>query len=374
MSENQPMTYEQSGVRYSDLDAFKRAAQEAARSTAQNLERFGYHEIPQSRGESAFVWDEGRSYRVMVTEGLGTKNLVADATSALCNRAYYFKIAQDTLAMIFNDLGSVGDAEPQVVTAHFSVGNSNWFTDPAFPDRTADLINGWAYTCNLAGATWGGGETPALKDIVEDGKIELSGTAVGEIRNKERLTLGDKLAPGDAIVLLGSTGIHANGLTLARTIADQLPNGYATRLSDGTYYGDALLQPTPVYTPLIHQLFEAGIDIHYMSNITGHGWRKLMRADKELSYIIDAIPRHQPVFDFIQEQSHNDDAEMYGNFNMGAGFVLFVNKEHVYAALQVAAQHGVLAMCAGRVEAGPKQVIIEPKNGLTFSGSSLAVR
>jgi phosphoribosylformylglycinamidine cyclo-ligase len=367
----EPQTYGQL-VNYADMDPFKVAAQKAATTTAHNLEDWGYEEVVASRGESAYVWKEGDKYRAMVTEGLGTKNLVADAVSELGEESYYEKVAQDTIAMIVNDL-LVVKAEPQVVTAHFSVGDSRWFNDPKHPRRQQDLIDGWAGSCELAHATWGGGETPTLKGIVEPGKIELSGTALGEIRHGALPVLGDRLEAGDDIILLGSTGIHANGLTLAREIADNLPEGYKTLLSDGTPYGEALLEPTPIYVDPLKLLFEAGVDIHYMANITGHGWRKIMRANVQLTYILDNIPKPQPIFDIIQEKSGNDNIEMYGNFNMGAGFAIFTAQQDTERALDLLHEEGHDAMYGGSAMEGEKRVYI-PAKGVLFEEDSLQVR
>ena len=91
---------------------------------------------------------------------------------------------------------------------------------------------------------WGGGETPALAGIVEAGRIDLAASCTGLVNPKERLSLGDKLGPGDAIVLLASSGIHANGLSLARKLAERLPQGYLTEVAPGLGYGEALLAPT----------------------------------------------------------------------------------------------------------------------------------
>lgn len=368
--EDQPITYASTGVNYDAMDPLKRLAQLRARATAGNLNRFGMREVEASRGESAYVWEEPDSFRAFVIEGLGTKNRVADETRKFTGRTHYDAIAQDTVAMIVNDLIVVG-AEPQVVNAYFAVGSSDWFSDE---ERSRDLVEGWARATSMAGAVWGGGETPTLKGIIEPDTIDLSGSAVGIVKPKERLTLGDKLTPGDALLLVESSGIHANGLTLARTIASKLPEGYTTPLSDGKSYGESLLAPTHIYAGLIRDLFEAGIDIHYMVNITGHGWRKLMRATRDLSYVIDRIPEPQPVFKFIQEQSGNDDTEMYVNFNMGAGFAVYLPENQAEWAQQITTQnHNLNALKAGNVEEGPKRVVIRPK-GITFEGEALQVR
>ncbi len=368
--EDAPVTYAATGVNCDAMNPLKRFAQLRARSTAENLNRFGMREVEASRGESAYVWEETDSFRAFVIEGLGTKNRVADGARKFTGKTNYDAIAQDTVATIVNDLVVVG-ADPQVVNAYFAVGSSEWFKDE---ERARDLVEGWAKACTMAGAVWGGGETPTLKGIIEPDTIDLSGSAVGIVKPKERLVLGDKLKVGDAIFLVESSGIHANGLTLARFIASQLPEGYATPLSDGKTYGESLLVPTHIYAGLVRDLFEAGIDIHYMVNITGHGWRKLMRAERNLRYVVEQIPTPQPVFQFIQEQSGNDDREMYGNFNMGAGFALFLPPEQASLAQEIAMDHHSLnAGVTGHVTEGKRQVVLRPKN-IVYEGETLGVK
>lgn len=353
------MTYSNSGVNYNNIDPFKKLAQLMAGKTS------GVKEVTASRGESAYVWEEKDSYRAFVVEGLGTKNLVADEVRKITGKTYYNVMAQDTVAMIVNDLIVVG-AQPQVVNAYFAVGSSDWFKDK---ERAKDLVNGWAAACNLAGAVWGGGETPVLSSIINPETIDLSGAAVGIIKPKKNLVLGDKLMAGDAIFLIESSGIHANGLTLARAIAS-----YNTLLPDGKTYGESLLVPTHIYAKLIRDFIKAGIDIHYMVNITGHGWRKLMRANKKLSYVIDKIPKPQNVFKFIQKKSGNNDREMYGNFNMGAGFAVFMPKKDISLAKKITNKnYGWWGEQTGVIKAGPKQVIIEPIN-ITYKSKELKIR
>lgn len=371
--EESPLTYASVGVNYDAMDPLKRLAQQAARETAPNLHRFGIKEVEASRGESAYVWweKESNAYRAFVIEGLGTKTRVADETRKFTGKTHYDTIAQDTVAMIVNDLITAG-AQPQVVNAYFAVGSSEWFADE---ERTRDLVNGWKQACNLAGATWGGGETPTLKGVIEPDAIDLSGSAIGIVKPKERLTLkGNKLQAGDRIVLVESSGIHANGLTLARKVEKRLPQGYATRLPSGRMYGEALLTPTHIYAKLINDLFEDGIDIHYMPNITGHGWRKLMRADREFTYVIKRVPPIQEEFSLIQNVAGTDDREMYGTFNMGAGFAIYIPKDNVERVQTIASsRHGLQTYVAGYVEKGSKQVVIKPKN-IVFGEDSLKLR
>jgi phosphoribosylformylglycinamidine cyclo-ligase len=206
-----------------------------------------------------------------------------------------------------------------------------------------------------------------------DNELELAGSAWGIIKDKRRLIQGSNLQPDDAVILLESNGVHANGISLIRRIAAELPAGYATPLSDGTSLGETVLQPTHLYARTVAALLDAEIDVHYLSNITGHGWRKLMRAEPNLTYRMHMMPRVDPVFDFIAERSHNDPHDMYGTFNMGAGYAVYLPQAQATTVCEIAADHGLEAWHAGTVEVGPKQVIIEPLD-LVFNAASLAVR
>lgn len=365
------MTYAGTGVSYDAMDPFKRMAQLAARETAGNLARLNggeFREFEPSRGESAYLIETPDSFLAQVEEGLGTKNLVADRMYELTGKSYYDQIAQCTVAMIVNDLVTLG-AMPLSVAMHLAAGTSDWFEDEI---RTRNLIDGWKNACNLARCTWGGGETPTLKGIVVPGTVVLSGSAIGHVKPKERLIAGP-IKHGDRIVIIESSGIHANGLTLARTIADKLPEGYLTKLSDGRTYGDALLDPTHIYVGLVEDCLDRGVDVHYAVNVTGHGWRKLMRATQPFTYVIDTLPTQLPIFDFLQQHGPVDDMEAYSNLNMGAGFALYVSEADVEKVIEVAQRLGLRAFAAGHIEDGDKKVIIRPK-GLEYAGETLAVR
>lgn len=364
---NKPkITYSSSGVDYSSVDPLKKLAQNLARSTSEKSE---IKVVESSRGESAFVWEEDDSYRAFVIEGLGTKNLIADKLREQTGKTYYDLLAQDTLAMILNDLIVVG-AKPQVVNAYFAAGSSAWFEDS---ERSKDLSEGWANVCKKVGVVWGGGESPILDQIINSQTAELAGSAIGIIKPKGRLTLGDKLQYGDTILLIESSGIHSNGLTLARKVADQLTDGYLTKLSDGKTFGESLLTPTHIYVNIVQKLFEAGIDIHYMVNITGHGWRKIMRANKDFTYHINETPPVPPIFDFIQKESESSDEDMYGYLNMGAGFAIFLPKDQAEKAQQIIIENSFKSWISGEIKEGERKVIIEPKN-ITFEGKSLDLR
>jgi phosphoribosylformylglycinamidine cyclo-ligase len=363
------LTYEQSGVDYARIDPLKVLAQRAAKETAHNLLAAGFAEVEASRGESAYVIDVGDFYLASITECLGTKSLVADEMRTITGQTYYDAIAQDTIATAVNDLITVG-ARPLSVHAYWAVGGSDWFDDEA---RMRDLVQGWRQTCDDIGVSWGGGETPSLSGVVEPNAIDLAASCVGIIKPKERLTLGHDLQPGDAIVLLESSGIHANGLTLARKLVKQLEEGYATKIADGRTYGEALLDPTVIYSPVTEALFEAGVTVRYLANITGHGWRKLMRHPGTFTYRVAAIPPVPPVLQFMAERASLDPRDAYGSLNMGAGFAVFVSGGDAANAIEISEQLGVKAYQAGTVEEGAKQVVIEPL-GITFEGESLDLR
>jgi phosphoribosylformylglycinamidine cyclo-ligase len=363
------LSYEQAGVNYDLIDPLKVAAQRAAAATGAHLAAHGFSEVAASRGESAYVVDVGPFYIASIVECLGSKALVADEMHRLTGKSYYDSIAQDTIAMAINDLITVG-ATPLVVQAYWAAGGSEWFQDA---QRAAALVAGWKRACDICQVAWGGGETPALAGIVADGRIDLAASCTGLINPKERLSVGDKLGPGDAIVLLASSGIHANGLSLARKLVERLPQGYLTPVLPGLSYGDALLAPTLLYSPVTEALYKAGITPHYCANITGHGWRKLLRHPASHTYRIERVPEVTPVLRFIQQHAHQDDREAYSTLNMGAGFALFVKADDAQKTVDVARAQGIAALVAGRIEAGLKKLVIEPL-AIEFGDDALQLR
>jgi len=371
----QKIDYAQSGVDYESLDPAKMLAQKAGRETAIHLKNYGLPEISETRGESAFVWsldkaqDKKQTYMATVTESLGTKNLVADAMRKITGKTYYDSIAYDTVASALNDLTSVG-AKPLVVTAFWAVGDTNWFDD--IP-RVADLVNGWKQACDDAKATWGGGESPAYNNIVNPDTIALGSSVVGTIKSKKRLLLDKNLKSGDRILLLKSSGINANGLSLARAVAKKLPKGYATKLPSGELYGEEILKRTNIYAELIQDLLDANIDVHYISNITGHGLRKIMRARGNFTYHVDKLFEPQELFHFLQKQTGLSDYEIYETYNMGQDYAIFLPEKDIKTAQQIIKKNKFESLDAGYIEQGEKQVIIKPKD-IVYKGETLQVR
>jgi len=364
-----PLTYDQAGVNYDLIDPLKVAAQRAAAQTGSHLASHGFSEVLASRGESAYVVDVGPMYLASIVECLGTKPLVADDMAKLTGKTYYDSIAQDTIAMAVNDLITVG-ATPLVVQAYWAAGGSDWFGDKV---RANALVAGWKKACEVCNVAWGGGETPALAGSVADGRVDLASSCTGIISPKTRLSVGDKLGAGDAIVFLAASGIHANGLSLARKLAERLPQGYLTDIGNGQSYGEALLAPTVLYSPVTEAVAAAGITPHYCANVTGHGWRKLMRHPKALTYRITQVPPKTAVLAFMQKECGLDDHEAYGTLNMGAGFALFVAAEQAEQVVAISKAQGIDAWVAGHVEDGPKQVVIEPL-GVTYGADELQLR
>ena len=357
--------YASSGVDYSSIDPLKKLAQKLAKTTNNPSLKI----IEESRGETAFVWEEETCYRAFVIESLGTKNLIADEMRKVSGKTYYDNLAQDTVAMIINDLISVG-AKPQVINAYFSAGSSDWFADE---QRSKDLTEGWANACKLAGCVWGGGESPSLSGIINSDTGELAGSAIGIIKPKERLTLGDKITVGDVIIFISSSGLHCNGASLVRKIAKDLPDGFSTKLPNGNYFGEEVLIPTYIYAKVIEDLFNGGVNIHYLVNITGHGWRKLMRTKRDFSYLITQIPQIPQIFEFIQKKGQLNDKQMYETFNMGAGFAVIINPEDEQKTVDLIIKNGFEAWVGGRIEEGERKVTIKPKN-ITFEGKTLNLR
>jgi phosphoribosylformylglycinamidine cyclo-ligase len=364
-----PLDYAASGVDYGPLDAFKRACQRAALATRGELARFGWREPDGVRGESAYLIETDHGYLAHVEEGLGSKNLVADAMQKLSGRCFYRNVAIDTVATIVNDLVTCG-AMPVSVAMHAGVGDSAWFNDR---ERAAQLADGFAEGCRQAGAVWGGGETPTLKGIIEPSTIVLAGSAVGRMAKGERI-VGD-VRDGDAIVFLASSGVQTNGLTLCRAVAERQPQSYLTPMSDGRSFGEGLLDPSVIYVEFVRAARAAGVALHYVAHVTGHGWRKLMRLEAPFVYEIDVVRDPLPVFRFLEENGPIETREMFATFNMGVGFAAYVPADQADRCVGVARDAGYDAWRAGTVRRRGDRKAVEIKPlGITFESDTLAVR
>jgi phosphoribosylformylglycinamidine cyclo-ligase len=128
-----------------------------------------------------------------------------------------------------------------------------------------------------------------------------------------------------------------------------------------------------LYVPVTEALFAAGIIPHYAANITGHGWRKIMRHPADLTYRIHTLPPVPPVLAFMQREAGINAHEAYGSLNMGAGFALFVSSQDADRTVKLARDVGVNAWIAGQVESGPRRVLVEPLN-LEYAAHELHLR
>ena len=240
--------------------------------------------------------------------------------------------------MCANDLICVG-AKP---TAFL-----DYFATPKLDDAQADaIIQGIVEGCDQASMLLVGGETAELPGLYADKHFDLAGFAAGTVTRKTLIT-GDAIAPGDIVIGVASTGIHSNGLSLARKV-----------IKEGDPMRKALLQPTAIYVkPVIEAMQRYSHSIKGLAHITGGGWRNLLRLNDQVRFSIDKPLALPPVFSHLLQ--HVDAEEMYKTFNMGMGLALIVNmhdaqiiqlfKDYGYSAAQIGTvtdKHGEVAIDA----------------------------
>ncbi|HUY06312.1 MAG TPA: AIR synthase related protein [Acidimicrobiales bacterium] len=368
MSEAPHASYEGAGVDYAILDAAKRAAIGAATNTSLNAERLGALVDDRSRGESAVVVKLGEEQLGFVLECLGTKSMVASRFLKETGVDRFDSIGYDTVAAAVNDCVCVG-ALPFVVNAYFATGAAGFYAG----SRHASLVEGFRQGCDDAGAAWGGGESPTLSGLIEADEIDLAASAIGRIPYGVAPILGERLVATDEIVIVSSSGLHANGASLVRMVADELPDGLGTLLPSGRSFGEVILDPALIYVRLVETLLLGSVDVHYLSHVTGHGLRKLMRANAEVTYRLTALPEVPEALSFLVAQAGLGAHEAYGTLNMGAGFAVYVAKGSGERVVSAAKDCGLKAILAGVVEEGPREVILEPV-AVRFSGSELELR
>ncbi|HWY18807.1 MAG TPA: AIR synthase related protein [Solirubrobacteraceae bacterium] len=358
--------YRDAGVDYEMLDEGKRLAMTMAAATSSLLAVHGARALDASRGEPAFVFElDGRAL-AFVVEGLGTKSIVARQVLQEQGIDRFGDVAYDTVAAIVNDLCCVG-ALPLVVNAYFATGSSQWYREA---DRSRSLVEGWRRACADAGCAWGGGESPSLPELVHEQEIELAGAAVGAVPEGHAPILGEELGPGDEIVLVASSGLHANGASLARLVAGGLRDGYATALPSGATLGEALLAPSAMYVGLVAELLSRRTPLTYISHITGHGLLKLMRRPQALRYRIWKLPETPEVLSFLVAEAGLGARAAHSTFNMGVGYALYCAAGAGTEIVELAAGMSLHACIAGAVEDGPREVVLEPI-GVRFDGAEL---
>lgn len=289
MDEDQELTYAGSGV---DIDASE-AATAALVGAVSDIE---------NTTDYAGLLDIGDRYLALATDGVGTKLLVAEAL------ADYSTVGIDCMAMNANDLVASG-VEPVAFVDYLAVEEP----DETFAEQVGE---GLAAGAAEAGVALVGGETAVMPDVVRG--LDLAGTCAG-LAPKDAVFPGEAEA-GDALVGFPSSGVHSNGLTLARQAAtrnhdydDPFPG------DEERTVGEVLLEPTRLYTYLLPELRER--EVHAAAHVTGGGWTNLSRMGERHYEVTDPHPVH-PVFEFIQDEGNVSDEEMHRTFNMGTGFVV----------------------------------------------------
>jgi len=279
------------------------------------------------------------------TDSVGTKLLVAGQLGK------WDTVGIDCVAMNVNDLICIG-AEPLAFVDYIA-------TPRPEPKLWAELGKGLDEGCRQSNCTLVGGETCIIPEIVKS--LDLVGTAMGWVR-REAVVTGLKVAPGDAVIGMASTGVHSNGYTLVRKVVQESGHKWSEGF-DGRTLGEVAITPTAIYVKAVMDLVR-GVEVHGMANITGGGLRNMARWRDDMRVVIDDPMPVLPIFESIQKWGEIEDAEMWKTFNMGMGFAIAVPSKAVDDALEVLGRHHT-SRVVGRVEEG-KGVVQEPL-GLTYA-------
>jgi len=335
--------------------SFETRAREAAAKTLAHsrLEEMSVTYVEESAGLSAGLWQlPGGEYEAVCGEGVGTKNaLIEELVDALDGDPwpgmdpynYYYNVAKCGVAMIVNDLITVG-ALPIGIIQILALFGAEWHANM---ERAIAVLEGWADGCIEARAHWSGGETAELNTVKAPHMI-IDGACWGLVPEGVQPTLPSLITPGDEIVLVASTGIHSNGLTGARRMCEDL--GYDYRIPGGALLVDALLKATANYVPGLEACFKAGLEIHHSVHLTGGGLSRLIRKSPLVHFMIHRAAQPQPEFTVIQGYKRASLREMYEAYNMGQGLALIVRAGHGERVAACFRALGQEAWVAGDVE------------------------
>ena len=299
------VTYSESGVNI-DLEA------ETVKALASKLKpTLELRDIITDSGHFAALVRLGDKAIAMSTDGVGSKILVAK----MMNK--YDTVGIDCIAMVVNDILCVG-AEPIALVDYLAVENPD-------PETASEIADGLVKGAEESNISIIGGETASLPKIIKD--FDLAGTGIGFV-DTDKIISGKDIEIGDTLIGLKSSGIHSNGLSLARKaifedaelkVDDKIPNTNKT-------VGEELLTPTKLYVKPIVNLFKKDFNIHGLAHITGGGFTNLQRLKKGIGFEINNLPEPQEIFKLIYEQNVPL-KEMYKVFNMGIGFVIIAKEE-----------------------------------------------
>ena len=264
--------------------------------------------VGESAGDYAGLIDIGDRYLALATDGVGTKLLVAAAMNE------YSTIGIDCIAMNVNDLVAAG-VRPVAFVDYLAI-------DDPDENLTEQIGVGLDTGADIADITLIGGETAVLPEVVDG--FDLAGTCAGLTPKDGVFT--ETANSGDALVGFASSGIHSNGLTLARTaITREYEYTAPCPFDEYETLGAALLEPTRIYTDLLDPMHAH--DVRTAAHITGGGLRNLERLGSH-RYVIDDPFETPPIFEFVQSAGNVSDSEMYQTFNMGTGFVCAMSPEN----------------------------------------------
>ena len=276
------------------------------------------------------------------TDGVGTKIRLAQLLDK------HDTIGIDCVAMCVNDI-ICGGAAPLFFLDYIACGKND-------PVRIAQIVSGVTEGCRQAQCALVGGETAEHPGVMPEDDYDLAGFAVG-LADEEKIIDGRRLAAGDALIGLGSTGVHSNGFSLVRKVLDVEHADLTSPREDlgGRSLGEALLAPTRIYVRAVKALLAAGVDIHAVSHITGGGFYenvpRMMTEGLTARIDLKSFPR-PAIFDVIQKAGNIPERDMYNTFNMGLGMVLALPAAQAQQALEVLSANGEAAWQVGEVVPG----------------------
>jgi phosphoribosylformylglycinamidine cyclo-ligase len=360
--------YAKAGVDYTVIEPFKQAMIAAGKRTVAFPNKRDVHingdvlhahgAVFEYRGSKPHLWCNTQ-------EGLGNKNWIAEwmYQNAGTGRTYYEGIGIDTALMAINDVIAQG-AMPVVFTDEVAVGDPAWFGDEK---RAAALAESFYQACKETGVALPAGESPALKYLLKSkppvkSAPSLSGCVTGIIAPKNRLITGKDLRPGDHIIAVASSGLHANGISLVIKYALDLKDQFLTKLPTGRTLGEEALIPTRSYVALVESLLENEVAIHALLPGTGDGVGKLAYDRRQYTYRVHSWLPVPPLFSYFREVLNLPLLDCLKTFNWGAGYYLFVSKRDVDKVLKLGKMAGYLLDDIGVVEDGIRQVVFEPED------------
>ena len=283
------------------------------------------------------------------TDGCGTKVKLA----ILMDK--HDTIGIDAVAMCVNDIICVG-AKPLFFLDYIACGKN-------IPEKIAEIVGGVAEGCVQSGAALIGGETAEHPGMMPVEDYDLAGFAVG-IVDKKKILDNTKMAAGDVVIALPSTGIHSNGFSLCRKVFDidnNNPELYVPREElGGKAIGETLLTPTKIYVKPILALIEA-VTVKGISHITGGGfYENIPRSiPKGLGAKIDrSAVKVLPIFDLIAKTGNIPERDMFNTYNMGVGMSVVVSKEEADKAIEVLKANDIDAYVIGEIIESEEGVVI----------------